>query len=64
MEQEEKIAKGKEITRFTVCENFTPRKSMLSVDKICWFCRYAEFDISADKLPENGICKYPNIQTT
>ena len=63
MEHKEKTEAGKEITRHTACENFAPRKSILSGDKVCWFCRYADFDISEEQLPEDGICKYPNIQT-
>ena len=62
MEHKEKTEAGKEITRHTTCEDFMPRESILAIDKICWFCKYAKFDISAGKLPENGICKYPNVQ--
>ena len=63
MEKKVKNELCKEITRHTACEDFIPRESILAIDKMCWFCRYAKFDISAGKLPENGICKYPNIQT-
>ena len=26
-------------------------------------CQYAKYDLFSDKLPETGICKYPEIQT-
>lgn len=62
MEQKDKTEAAKIITRYTACENFTPRKSIFSIDGICWFCRYAAFDMSADELPESGSCRYPDVQ--
>ena len=50
------------ITRFDSCPCFDGRKSLLAIEPICWFCKYAFFDLNSDKLPESGVCKYPEIQ--
>ena len=50
---------GEIISHFDHCPSFSARKSLLAKEPICWFCRFAEFDLFADKLPENGVCKYP-----
>ena len=50
------------ITRFDCCPCFDGRKSLLPIEPICWFCKYAFFDLNSDKLPESGVCKYPEIQ--
>lgn len=47
------------ITRFDHCPCFVERKSMLAADPICWFCKFAEFDLFSDKLPECGVCRHP-----
>jgi hypothetical protein len=52
----------KMVSRFDNCPYFDGRKSLLAIEKICWFCKYAKFDLNSDKLPETGICKYPEIQ--
>ena len=49
----------KTVSRFDNCPCFNERKSLLAIEPICWFCKYARFELSSDKLPENGICKYP-----
>lgn len=51
----------KTVGRFDHCPCFDGRKSLLAIDPICWFCKYARFDLLSDKLPENGICKYSKI---
>ena len=53
---------GQMITRFDYCPCFSERRSLLAIDHICWFCRFADFDLFSDKLPESGICKYPEEQ--
>lgn len=53
---------GKMVTRFDHCSCFAGRQSLLAIDPICWFCLYADFDLFSDKLPEYGICKYPEEQ--
>ena len=50
------------VSRFDNCPCFEGRKSLLAIEPICWFCRYAKFDLNSDKLPESGVCKYPEIQ--
>lgn len=50
------------ITRFDSCPCFDERKSLLAIEPICWFCKYAKFDLNSDKLPESGVCKYPQVQ--
>lgn len=55
--------RGKEITRFTLCPCFKQRKYSLGGDTICWFCVYAEYDLTSEELPTTGICRYPIAQT-
>ena len=52
----------KTVSRFDNCPCFNERKSLLAIEPICWFCKYAKFDLNSDKLPESGTCKYPEIQ--
>ena len=53
---------GQEITRSDTCPCFSGRKSILGIEPICWFCKYAGFDLKSDKLPERGTCCYPKEQ--
>ena len=53
---------GQIIARSATCSCFSARKSLLAIEPICWFCKYAAFDLKDDKLPETGTCKYPKIQ--
>ena len=53
---------GQEITRSDTCPCFSGRKSILAIEPICWFCKYASFDLKSDKLPERGVCLYPKEQ--
>ena len=53
---------GQTVTRFDHCPGFSERRSLLIPDPICWFCRFAVFDLNSDKLPECGVCKYPEKQ--
>ena len=53
---------GHAVSRFDQCPCFVQRKSLLAIDPICWFCKFASFDLFSDKLPEYGVCKYPNEQ--
>ena len=50
------------VSRFDSCPCFDGRKSLLAIEPICWFCKYAFFDLNSDKLPESGVCKYPENQ--
>ena len=50
---------GSEVSRFDHCPCFSARRSLLAAEPICWFCRFAKFDLFSDKLPENGVCKHP-----
>lgn len=50
------------VARFDHCPCFAGRKSLLAIEPICWFCKFAKFDLNSDKLPEQGICKYPKEQ--
>ena len=52
----------KTVSRFDNCPCFDGRKSLLAIEPICWFCKYAKFDLNSDKLPEFGTCKYPENQ--
>jgi hypothetical protein len=54
---------GSEVSRFDHCPCFSARRSLLATEPICWFCRFAKFDLFADKLPERGVCKHPVEQT-
>ena len=53
---------GQEIMRSDTCPCFSGRKSILAIEPICWFCKYAGFDLKSDKLPERGTCCYPKEQ--
>ena len=53
---------GQTVTRFDHCPCFSERKSILATDPICWFCKFASFDLFSDKLPECGVCKHPEEQ--
>lgn len=59
MERANQNKHGQTIERFSTCPCFEGRKSLLAIEPICWFCKYAGFDLKDDKLPETGICKYP-----
>ena len=50
---------GSEVSRFDHCPCFSARRSLLAAEPICWFCRFAKFDLFSDKLPESGVCKHP-----
>ena len=50
---------GQTVTRFAHCPCFAERKSLLPPEPICWFCKFAAFDLFSDKLPDYGICKHP-----
>lgn len=62
METEKRSKSGQEIKRSDTCPCFYGRKSLLAIEPICWFCKYAAFDLKAHKLPERGICCYPKEQ--
>ena len=47
------------VTRFDHCPCFEGRNSLFAIEPICWFCKFAKFDLFNDKLPEQGVCKYP-----
>ena len=34
----------KTVSRFDNCPCFDGRKSLLAIEPICWFCKYAKFD--------------------
>ena len=53
---------GQAVTRFDHCSCFAERRSILAADPICWFCKYAAFDLFSDKLPDCGICRHPEEQ--
>ena len=53
---------GQIIARSATCSCFSARKSLLAIEPICWFCKYADFDLKSDKLPERGACCYPKEQ--
>jgi len=60
--EHERPPTGQTVTRFDHCSCFAERRSLLAPDPICWFCRFAAFDLFSDKLPEHGVCKHPEIQ--
>ena len=53
---------GQTVTRFDRCPCFEGRQSLLAIDPICWFCKFAAFDLFSDKLPDCGVCKHPDEQ--
>lgn len=50
------------ITRTDTCPRFSERRSLFAIEPICWFCKYAGFDLNDDRLPERGVCCYPKKQ--
>lgn len=62
MEKENLSKTGQKIRRSDTCPCFAGRKSLLAIEPICWFCKYAGFDLKDDKLPERGVCLYPKEQ--
>ena len=60
--EHERPPTGQTVTRFDHCPCFAERRSLLAIEPICWFCKFAAFDLFSDKLPESGICKHPEIQ--
>ena len=58
----EDIDPEKVVSRTSGCTRFEARRSILHIEPVCWFCKYAQFDLSTDKLPEEGICRYPQKQ--
>ena len=53
---------GQRVSRFDYCPCFMERQSLFAIDPICWFCRFAAFDLFSDKLPEYGVCRHPQGQ--
>ena len=53
---------GQTVTRFDHCPCFAERQSLLAIDPICWFCKFAAFDLFSDKLPECGVCRHTEEQ--
>ena len=62
MKSGEIMKDGQVITNSGTCPQFSARKSLLAIEPICWFCKFAGFDLKDDKLPERGICCYPEEQ--
>ena len=42
-----------------ICPAYTPRKEAISCLKGCWYCKYADFHLKAERALEVGICKWP-----
>ena len=51
---------GESVSRFDHCPCFDMRLNSLGPEDICWFCRFAAFDLTEDRLPERGRCQYSN----
>lgn len=41
------------------CPAFTPRLNAL--DKVCWYCRYADFHLEREKSLDVGVCYFPKL---
>ena len=44
------------------CPAFTPRRSASPKQAECWFCRYADFNLTEPVALEVGICCWPEVQ--
>ena len=45
------------------CPAFSPRESWLPIEKEqCWYCRHANFHLTAPVALDVGICCYPQVQ--
>ena len=62
MKNKKSSKSGQQITRSMTCPCFSGRRSLLAIEPICWFCKFASFDLRDDKLPELGVCCYPEEQ--
>ena len=62
MEDKNVSRMGQSVSRSDTCACFAGRKSLLAIEPICWFCKYAAFDLKSDKLPDRGFCRYPTEQ--
>lgn len=48
------------VAREDCCPCFSARAERFSPEKICWFCKFASFDLISNHLPEKGTCRYPD----
>lgn len=45
------------------CPAFSPREGWLPIEKEqCWYCRYANFHLTAPVALDVGICCYPQVR--
>ena len=45
------------------CPAFSPREGWLPIEKEqCWYCKYANFHLTAPVALDVGICCYPQAQ--
>ena len=45
------------------CPEFSPREGWLHIEKEqCWYCRHANFHLTAPVALDVGICCYPQVQ--
>ena len=57
------LSAGQTVSRFDRYPCFAKRQNRIPIDPICWFGKFAAFDLFSDKLPEYGLCKYPEAQS-
>lgn len=51
--------KGGSVWPEDLCPAYTPRKEAISCLKGCWYCRYADFHLTEERVLEVGICRWP-----
>ncbi len=44
------------------CPAFTPRAAALPEERVCWYCKYADFHLKERVALDVGICCWPNKQ--
>ncbi len=44
------------------CPAFTPRTAVLPEERVCWYCKYADFHLKERVALDVGICCWPKKQ--
>lgn len=52
---------GKKVYYTQLCTAFKVRRTFLASES-CFFCKYADFHLYAEKALEIGFCCYPKVQ--
>ena len=48
---------GQTVRRFDHCSCFSERQSLLAIDPICWFCKWADFRADTAVYRHTSVCR-------